>query len=79
MVAAGPTTSIREEPYQGDILKQFGVRGVIGKGGMADKTLAAQGPRGCLFACHRGVGPGLGPSAFFVRNAYMLEEFAHRR
>ena len=39
MVAAGPTTSIREEPYQGDILKQFGVRGVIGKGGMADKTL----------------------------------------
>jgi fumarate hydratase subunit beta len=40
-VAAGPTTSIREEPYQGAIIGRFGVRGVIGKGGMGDKTLAA--------------------------------------
>jgi fumarate hydratase class I len=39
--AAGPTTSIREEPYQGDILRKFGVRAVIGKGGMGPKTLAA--------------------------------------
>ena len=34
-VAAGPTTSIREEPYQGDIIKNYKLRGVIGKGGMA--------------------------------------------
>ncbi|MBI4456142.1 MAG: fumarate hydratase C-terminal domain-containing protein [Acidobacteria bacterium] len=40
-VAAGPTTSIREEPYQGDIMRHFNVRGVIGKGGMGAKTLAA--------------------------------------
>jgi fumarate hydratase subunit beta len=40
-VAAGPTTSIREEPYQGPIIGRFGVRGVIGKGGMGEKTLAA--------------------------------------
>ena len=40
-VAAGPTTSIREEPYQGDVIEHFGLRGVIGKGGMRDKTLAA--------------------------------------
>ena len=39
--AAGPTTSIREEPYQGDIMKRFGIRAVIGKGGMGPKTLAA--------------------------------------
>lgn len=39
--AAGPTTSIREEPYQGDIIKKFGVRAVMGKGGMGSKTLAA--------------------------------------
>ena len=39
--AAGPTTSIREEPYQAQIIKDFGLRGVIGKGGMGDKTLAA--------------------------------------
>src|SRR5213083_545702 len=34
LVAARPTTSIREEPYQGHLIKQFGLRGVIGKGGM---------------------------------------------
>ena len=37
--AAGPTTSIREEPYQGPLMEQFGIRGVIGKGGMGPKTL----------------------------------------
>lgn len=40
-VAAGPTTSIREEPYQGDVMRHFNVKGVIGKGGMGRKTLAA--------------------------------------
>lgn len=40
-VAAGPTTSIREEPYQGDILRHFDMRGVIGKGGMGKGTLKA--------------------------------------
>jgi fumarate hydratase class I len=40
-VAAGPTTSSREEPYQGDVMRHFNVRGVIGKGGMGPKTLAA--------------------------------------
>jgi fumarate hydratase class I len=40
-VAAGPTTSIREEPYQGDVMRHFKIQGVIGKGGMGAKTLAA--------------------------------------
>ncbi len=40
-VAAGPTTSIREEPYQGLVMRHFKVKGVIGKGGMGPKTLAA--------------------------------------
>lgn len=40
-VSAGPTTSIREEPYQGDIIRHFGLRGVIGKGGMGKGTLQA--------------------------------------
>jgi fumarate hydratase class I len=39
-VAAGPTTSIREEPYQADVMKHFNAKGVIGKGGMGAKTLA---------------------------------------
>lgn len=40
-VAAGPTTSIREEPYQGRVMEHFNIKGVIGKGGMGAKTLAA--------------------------------------
>lgn len=40
-VAAGPTTSIREEPYQSEVLHHFDMRGVIGKGGMGAKTLQA--------------------------------------
>jgi fumarate hydratase class I len=40
-VAAGPTTSIREEPYQGDVMRHFKIQGVIGKGGMGPRTLDA--------------------------------------
>lgn len=47
--AAGPTTSIREEPYQGDIMKKFGIRAVIGKGGMGAKTLAALEEHGGVY------------------------------
>src|SRR3972149_5982528 len=39
-VAAGPTTSIREEPYQGDVMRHFQVRAATGQGGMGPKTLA---------------------------------------
>ncbi len=47
--AAGPTTSIREEPYQGDIIKRYGVRAVMGKGGMGAKTLAAMKDFGAVY------------------------------
>ncbi|ANE48433.1 fumarate hydratase [Paenibacillus swuensis] len=47
--AAGPTTSIREEPYQGDIIKKFGIRAVIGKGGMGAKTLQALEEHGAVY------------------------------
>jgi fumarate hydratase class I len=47
--AAGPTTSIREEPYQGDILRRYGVRAVIGKGGMGRKTLDALRETGAVY------------------------------
>ncbi|MBN1396936.1 MAG: fumarate hydratase [Bacteroidetes bacterium] len=49
MNAAGPTTSIREEPYQGDIIRKFKVRIVIGKGGMGAKTLAALKDVGAVY------------------------------
>jgi fumarate hydratase class I len=49
MNAAGPTTSSREEPYQADIIKKFGIRAVIGKGGMGAKTLAALKEHGAVY------------------------------
>ena len=48
-VAAGPTTSLREEPYQADVIGHFGVRGVIGKGGMREKTLAGCREHGAAY------------------------------
>jgi fumarate hydratase class I len=49
VVAAGPTTSIREEPYQADIIKRFGIKAVIGKGGMGAKTQKACQDYGCVY------------------------------
>ncbi len=67
--AAGPTTSSREEPYQATIIEKYGVRAVIGKGGMGKKTLAAlqkswrrlserDRRRGAILRAHRGEGAG---------------------
>jgi fumarate hydratase, class I len=49
VTAAGPTTSIREEPYQADVIKRYGVRAVVGKGGMGAKTLAALKEAGAVY------------------------------
>jgi fumarate hydratase subunit beta len=48
-VAAGPTTSIREEPYEADVIAHFGLRGVIGKGGMGPNTLRACQEHGAVY------------------------------
>ncbi|MBI4479764.1 MAG: fumarate hydratase [Acidobacteria bacterium] len=47
--AAGPTTSMREEPYEADIIKKFGIRAVMGKGGMGKKTLEALQAHGAVY------------------------------
>jgi fumarate hydratase class I len=47
--AAGPTTSSREEPYQADIIRRYGLRAVVGKGGMGAKTLAALEDSGAVY------------------------------
>ncbi len=46
---AGPTTSSREEPYQWEVIRDHGIRGVIGKGGMGPKTLDACRQYGCVY------------------------------
>jgi len=60
--AAGPTTSIREEPYQADVIKRYGVRAVIGKGGMGPRTLAALKECGAVYL--NGIG---GAAQFYAR------------
>lgn len=49
ITAAGPTTSSREEPYQADVIKKFGLRAVVGKGGMGSKTLGALKEHGAVY------------------------------
>jgi len=48
-VSAGPTTSTREEPYEADVIAYFGLRAVVGKGGMGPKTLAACKEHGAVY------------------------------
>lgn len=49
IIAAGPTTSMRVEIYESDVIKAYGIRGIIGKGGMGDKTLNALREYGCVY------------------------------
>jgi fumarate hydratase class I len=68
VTAAGPTTSIREEPYQGDIIKRYGVRAVIGKGGMGARTLAAMKESGAVYLNAIG-----GAAQFYARSITAVE------
>jgi fumarate hydratase, class I len=73
--AAGPTTSIREEPYEADIIRRFGIRAVMGKGGMGKKTLAMLKEYGAVYLHAIG-----GAAQFYARclpkvhAVYLLEE-----
>jgi len=75
-VSAGPTTSIREEPYQADVICEYNVRGVIGKGGMGAKT--AEGLKKCgavYFHAVGGAGTLIANAVKSVKTVYKLEEF----
>jgi len=73
-VAAGPTTSIREEPYQGDVMRHFNLKGVIGKGGMAGKTLkACQEVPAVYFHAIGGAASLIAESVKMVQGVYKLE------
>jgi len=75
-VAAGPTTSIREEPYQGQIIREFGLRAVIGKGGMGDRTLAACKENGCVYLhAVGGAAQVLAQCIQAVPNVHFMEKF----
>lgn len=74
--AAGPTTSIREEPYQAEIIEKFGIRGVIGKGGMGLKTLQACQKFGSVYLhAVGGAAQVLAKAIKKVKGVYLLEKF----
>ena len=73
-VAAGPTTSTREEPYQGEVMHHFNIKGVVGKGGMGAKTLAAcQEVPGVYFHAVGGAASLIAQSVTSVLEVYKLD------
>ena len=75
-VAAGPTTSIREEPYQADVIGRYGLRGVIGKGGMGPKTLEGLAQHGAVYLhAVGGAAQVLARAIPRVEKVFMLSEF----
>ncbi|HIE30572.1 TPA: fumarate hydrolyase [Candidatus Poribacteria bacterium] len=73
-VAAGPTTSIREEPYQDRVIEYFGLKAVIGKGGMGARTLAAcQKHRAVYLHAVGGAASLIAQSVKEVEDVYKLE------
>jgi fumarate hydratase class I len=75
-VAAGPTTSIREEPYQADVIGRYGLRGVIGKGGMGPKTLEGLRQHGAVYLhAIGGAAQVLARAIPRVEKVFMLSEF----
>ena len=75
-VAAGPTTSIREEPYEKEVLETYAVRGVIGKGGMGARTSEGLKNTGAVyFHATGGAGSLIAERVKRVVDVHMLEEF----
>lgn len=76
VVSAGPTTSVRENPYEPDFIAASGVRIIIGKGGMDAATLAAMKKHGCVYVqAVGGAGALYGESVKNVAGVSFLAEF----
>lgn len=76
VTAAGPTTSAREEAYQGEVMRRFGVRAVIGKGGMGPRTRQALMEQGGVYlSTVGGAAQVLAAAVVRVAGVHFLEEF----
>ena len=76
VTAAGQTTSIREEPYMPEVIRRYGIRAIIGKGGMGQGTLQACREHGCVYLhAVGGAAQVIAASIRRVTDVYMLEEF----
>ncbi|MCX7793781.1 MAG: FumA C-terminus/TtdB family hydratase beta subunit [Thermodesulfovibrionales bacterium] len=49
VLAAGPTTSSRLEPYTAELIAHYGIKAIIGKGGMGDRTALALKSYGAIY------------------------------
>jgi tartrate/fumarate subfamily iron-sulfur-dependent hydro-lyase beta chain len=76
VIAAGPTTSMRVEMYEAEIIRGYGIRGVMGKGGMGEKTRQALAESSCVYL-HTigGAAVYLADRIKKTHGAWMLEEF----
>ena len=75
-VAGGPTTSMRVEMYEDRIISQYGIRGVMGKGGMGSRTLVAMKENGCVYLnTIGGAAVYLADKVKGVAGVWKLEEF----
>jgi fumarate hydratase subunit beta len=50
VIAAGPTTSARMNPYTPQLIKKYAIRAIIGKGGMDDNVLRAMKGKAVYFS-----------------------------
>lgn len=76
IVAAGPTTSMRVEMYEADVIKAFTLRGIMGKGGMGENTRAALKECGAVyFHAAGGAAVYLADRIAHVRGSWLLDEF----
>ncbi len=76
LVVAGPTTSNRMNPYEADVIAAYGIRAIIGKGGMDDRTQEALGRYGCVYlSAISGAAVVLARYVKKILNVYKLEEF----
>lgn len=74
--AAGPTTSIREEPYQADLIRKYKIRAVIGKGGMGSRTLEALKEVGAVYVnAIGGAAQVYAANVVGVDGVFFLDEF----
>jgi len=76
LVVAGPTTSNRMNPYEPDVIARYGIRAIIGKGGMDERTLESLGLNGCVYlAAISGAAVVLARYVTRIASVYKLEEF----
>jgi tartrate/fumarate subfamily iron-sulfur-dependent hydro-lyase beta chain len=74
-VSAGPTTSSRMEDFEDILLDHFGIRLIIGKGGMGERTRRALKKTGSVYAAFPGGAGVLAAEKITnVSQVYWLEE-----